>query len=105
VFIHVLFNFVDHSYIHSFEFYVGVFILFTILNAKYYEVVDFWRYNFALFFHISCLSALGFVHLRPSHLLEVLMTFSLSVEMFPMFRQNGVVAELWYSFSPVDWGW
>jgi hypothetical protein len=44
------------------------------------------------FFHISCVSELRFVSLRPSCWLEVLITCSLSVDVFSMFRQERVVA-------------
>jgi hypothetical protein len=43
-----------------------------------------------LFFHISDVSALVFVILRPSYQLEVLTTCVLSVEVFSMFMQDWV---------------
>jgi hypothetical protein len=53
------------------------------------------------FFHISCVSSLGFAHLGPSHLLEILITQSLSVEICSMFRKISV--ELGWGTSSGHW--
>jgi hypothetical protein len=46
------------------------------------EVVEFWWSHIALFFLISCVFVLEFIHLRTSCSLEVLITWSLLVEIF-----------------------
>jgi hypothetical protein len=50
VFIHVIFNFIDHSYNHFFEFFLWTFLLFTFLNVYYGGFTDFWRCFSASFF-------------------------------------------------------
>jgi hypothetical protein len=87
VFIHALFNFLGHS----FEVFALHFIHFSILSVCYTGVVDFWRSYMPLFFHISFVSALGFVHLRPCNWLEILITCSHFVEVFSMFKQDVVL--------------
>jgi hypothetical protein len=47
---------------------------------------------------------LGFMHLRLSHWLDILIINSLSIEVFSVFRQNCVVTGLRCSFSPLDYG-
>jgi hypothetical protein len=42
---------------------------------------------------------------RPSHLLEVLNTYIISVEEFSIFRQDWIVAGLRYNFSLLYWGY
>jgi hypothetical protein len=98
VFIHVRFNFIDHS----FKFFV---ISFTIISFWNHGDFDLWKNHIALILHISYASALGFVHLRASHWLEVLITFRISVEVFSNFWQYCVVTGLSYSFSLLDWGY
>jgi hypothetical protein len=56
-----------------------------------------------LCFHITCVSTWEFIHLRPTHWLEVLITCSLPVEIVSMVRQESLVAGLRYHFSPLDW--
>jgi hypothetical protein len=48
---------------------------------------------------------LGFMYLRQSHWLEVLIAFSLSVKMVSTFRKASVVARLRCYFLPLDWVW
>jgi hypothetical protein len=64
--------------------------------------IDFWTSHVSLFFHISYVSALGFVHLGSSNWLEVLVTCSLSVVIFSMFKYDSVVPGLRCYFSPLD---
>jgi hypothetical protein len=59
------------------------FIHFTIINV-YYVLEQLC----CLIFYISCVSTLGFVHLRPRYWLEILIFCSLSVQIFSMFRQD-----------------
>jgi hypothetical protein len=54
---------------------------------------------------IFYVSALEFVHLRPCHWLNILITYSFSVEIFSMFRQNSVVSGLKCYSSPLAWGY
>jgi hypothetical protein len=56
-----------------------------------------------LFFHISCLSALGFVCQKPL-LVGVLIICSLSVKISAVFKQDIVVVGLRCWLSPVGWG-
>jgi hypothetical protein len=70
IFIHTLFNFIDHCYNNIFN------SLFEISST-----------SLSLVFHISYASALEFAPLRPNCWLEVLITSSLSVEIFSAFRQ------------------
>jgi hypothetical protein len=46
------------------------------------------------FFHITCVSVLRFIHLRPNCGLEVLFTCILSTEIVLLFSQDSVVAGL-----------
>jgi hypothetical protein len=100
--IHVFFNSTGHSY-HFFEF---AFWDFTVIPVLYCEIVDFWRRCWLCFCAITCIPMLGFMHLWPGFRLEVLISWTLSVEVFTMFRQNSkcLVAELWCIFSSLDWG-
>jgi hypothetical protein len=65
------------------------------------EFFRFWR-SHVDFFHIFCVSALGFVYLRLSHWLEVLITLGLLLKVFSVFRQDSIMSELRYYFSPLD---
>jgi hypothetical protein len=56
-------------------------------------------------FFIFLVSALGFVYQRPSHWLDVLITFSFSGEIVSVFKQDSEVAMLKCYFSPLDWGY
>jgi hypothetical protein len=56
-----------------------------------------------LFFHITFVSMLGFMHLWPSCVLEILITCSLSSEIVSIIREDSVVTKLKYYFSPLDW--
>jgi hypothetical protein len=72
------------------------FIHFTIISVCYCAVVKFWKSHVVLFFHISHISALGFVHLRQSCWLEVLMTCSLSVKYYLCVEQCSSQVEVLY---------
>jgi hypothetical protein len=103
MFIHVPFNFIDHYYNHSFEFFVWDFFHFTIISVSYCGVADFWSSCIVLFFHSFYVSALRFSYLRPSHWLKVLITCRLSADIFLILRQDNVVVGLRCYFPPLDW--
>jgi hypothetical protein len=58
--------------------------------------------SYCLVFHISYVCVLGFAHTMSSQL-EVLITCSLSVNVFLIFRQNCVVVGLRCNFLPLVW--
>jgi hypothetical protein len=57
------------------------------------------------FLHISCVSALGFVHQRPSHWFKHLISCSLSIKILSMFMQDSVVTMLRCYFLPLKLGY
>jgi hypothetical protein len=61
------------------------------IRVGYCRIVDFWRSQVALLFHTYCVSALGLAHLWPSHWVEALVTYILSVEILSVFREDWVV--------------
>jgi hypothetical protein len=67
------------------------------------EMLSFGEIMLPRLFVLFYVSALRFVHWRPSHLL-VLITCKLSVEIFLMFRQDSVVTRLKWPL-PLDWGY
>jgi hypothetical protein len=68
----------------------------NIIQILFCGIIYFWRRHVALFFHITFISTLGFIHQRPSFWLKVLISHVLSVEVFKIFRQTWViVATLW----------
>jgi hypothetical protein len=66
------------------------------------ELEIFVRSHVAFFLLFSWICAFTFVHLRLHLWLKILITCSLSVEMFLMFRQYWVVVWLVYIFSSLD---
>jgi hypothetical protein len=68
----------------------------------YSGLVDFWRSHIFFFFSYYFCFCVGIYTEVKS--LEVLMTYSLSVEIVSVFRQDSVVARLKCYLSPLDWG-
>lgn len=86
-FICILFNFIDNS-CSVFEFFSE--ISSTSLSSVFAAVeMSFWGVMLSDFFlHFSYDSTVGFAYLRPSGWLVVLISCSLLVEIFTMFRQG-----------------
>jgi hypothetical protein len=55
------------------------------------ELLSFEGVTLSIFFHISCVSTLGFDNLKSSLWLEVSIACSFSVEILPVFKQDSKV--------------
>jgi hypothetical protein len=91
VFICVFFNLIDNYYNHSFEFFDWAFFLWLILV---FVTVGLWIFRGVTLPQFCIFLA----HIMLSCWLEVLITCSLAIEMFSVFRQDCIVGGLQYNF-------
>jgi hypothetical protein len=87
-----------------FESLIWYFTYFTLIGFHCW-ICDYWKGHISLFFPITYVSVLGFMHLKLS-LIGVLNLPSsvISVEVLRILRQGWVVARLYYIFSTLDCG-
>jgi hypothetical protein len=80
------------------------FISFTVVQVFYYGIIDFWRRHVALFFVFLFYFCFyfGIYTFELSDWLDVLVTYSVSVEIVSVIRQDSVVTWFMCYFLPLD---